>query len=107
MRGNEDYHKGIGLLDDRIFKSSKELEDYRSKPNANSYIIKKRENEINELIDLYESLNALSLYSVWLLIESFIDSMEQRDKNLSGFHIIIRRRWDGDNFGLIDLTENI
>jgi predicted Zn-dependent protease with MMP-like domain len=95
---------GIQVLDDVIFDTSKKLKGYVDKGNVNIHIKQQYEKRIADLIYVYDRLQELTLHELWKRVEEEISSLENRDKNIDGFHIIIRRKFDGENFGHIELT---
>jgi hypothetical protein len=95
---------GIQVLDDVIFDMSMKFQEYIDKGNVNIHIKKQYEKRIADLIYVYDRLHELTLHELWTRVEEEISSLEKIDKNIDGFHIIIRRKLYGENFALIDLT---
>jgi hypothetical protein len=106
----EDYlmkiprNNGVRVLDDTIFDISRKYQKYLEKENVNIHVKRDFEKRIADLIYVHDRLHELTLYDLWKRIEDIIIRTEKVDKNIDGFHIIIRRKLYGENFALIDLS---
>lgn len=99
-------NKVIGLLElkEIISNLKHELELYAQKENASISYIDKQNNLIILLVNVYNSLDSLKYYHSWCQIEQCMDSLSQRDPELSGVSIQFRTGNKNNNFGKIEFS---
>lgn len=95
---------GIQVLDDVIFDISRKFQQYLDKGKVNTHVKRDFEKRIEDLVYVHNRLHDLTLHALWKRVEDAIYCIEEKDRNIDGFHIIVRRRKSGDNFALIDLS---
>ncbi|MES2592705.1 MAG: hypothetical protein V4608_12540 [Bacteroidota bacterium] len=93
--------KGLTDLEAIIQDLITELENYAKRTDANLFYIDKRNALIQKLIDVYNSIDMLNLYDIWLNIEAKIKEIENKDKEISGHTIYLQMSPTGNNNSII------
>lgn len=78
-----------------------DLENYALKPQAKQTYIVKQNKLIEKLTIVYNSIDVLQFYDVWISIEDIIKEIELKDKEISGYTIQLQMNPTGNNYCLI------
>jgi len=97
---------GIAVLYNLIDRLSLIIANIRRNQEHHSSI--KLLNEIgSEVYSAIDSINYLSKYDVWVIVEKLMTIKEIEDSDIAGFIIVLRTRINGDKFAQIDLNKVI
>jgi len=91
-------------LDSIIERLRDELQKYVSRPDASDFYIKKQNELIAELVDIYNSIEPLEYAEMWTVVEKEICNLEKQDPELSAHCITIKTKLKGNNTSLININ---
>ena len=95
------FGEGLGLLHITIQELHQKLTKYVHSANANEHFINERMIIIEQLEEVFKILNKLTYSIAWEWMETAMKDLDERDKELSGYHIIFITKPSGKNLGLI------